>query len=179
MIEFNWREFKPTILFLVKFLGLYLLLNLLYGAYVTHWSPAPDPVTSWVSEQTASILRVMGYDARSFDRVEKSTTVILAGSKPILSVYEGCNGVNSAIVFLSFLLAFGPLNKAMMWFAPVGVLLIHLTNLIRIVLLFFVTIYLPDYMYFTHKYLFTAFIYLAVFAMWVWWVARLSKRKNG
>lgn len=172
---FNWREFKPTILFLVKFLGLYIVSNLIYGWYVTAWSPNPDPVTHWVSDQSAMVIRFMGYDAKSVDREDKATTLIISENKPILSVYEGCNGINSTIVFLAFLLAFGPYKKALTWFSILGILILHASNLIRIVLLFFISIHWPNYLYITHKYLFTASIYLVAFALWVWWVRRVSK----
>lgn len=178
MTSFSFKEFKPTIFFLVKFLGIYLITNLLYGWYVTAWYPKPDPVTSWVSNQSAAILRAAGYDSQSIDNTKKPTTIILNGDTSVLSVYEGCNGINSAIVFLAFLLAFGPYNKTLFWFAPLGILLVHIANLLRIVLLFFVAIYLPHYLYFSHKYLFTAFIYLVVFAMWIGWVVKLSKASN-
>lgn len=118
---------------------------------------------------------MVGYDAQSIDNSKKPTTIILNGDTSILSVYEGCNGVNSAIVFLAFLFAFGPYTKTLLWFASLGVVFVHLANLLRIVLLFFVAVYLPHYLYFSHKYLFTAFIYLVVFAMWIWWVAKLSR----
>ena len=175
MTTFSFTEFRPTIFFLVKFLGIYLIANLLYGWYVTAWHPRPDPVTSWVSDQTAAILRVAGYDSQSVDNSKKPTTIILNGDTSILSVYEGCNGINSAIVFFAFLFAFGPYKKTLLWFTPLGIVVVHLANLLRIVLLFFVAIYLPHYLYFSHKYLFTAFIYLVVFAMWIWWVMKLSR----
>jgi exosortase family protein XrtF len=175
METFNWREFKPTIFFLVKFLGLYIVSNLIYGAYVTAWSPRPDPVTHWVSVQTAWVIRVIGYEATPVDREDKPITLIMHEENPILSVYEGCNGINSTLVFLAFLLAFGPYKRALVWFTLLGIVLLHVTNLVRIVLLFFISIHWPNYLYITHKYLFTASIYLVAFALWVWWVRRVSK----
>jgi len=178
MNGFSFQEFKPTIFFLVKFLGIYLVVNLLYGWYVTAWYPNPDPVTSWVSDQSAVILRAVGYEASSINHERKPTTLILNDKDAILSVYEGCNGINSGIVFLAFLFAFGTYRKALLWFAPLGILMIHLSNLARIILLFIVSIYLPDHLYFAHKYLFTAWIYLVVFALWIVWVKKFSRKVN-
>ena len=81
------------------------------------------------------------------------------------------------IIFLAFLFAFGPVNRALLWFAPAGLLILHAMNLARIVLLFWVSLYLPKFMYFTHKYFFTAILYVVVFVLWVWWVRRFSKAK--
>lgn len=168
-------EFKPTIVFLVKFLGIYLVGNLVYGWWITDWHPQPDPATHFVTEQSTMVIRAFGYEAEAHDYPDKPTTYIQLGQNGIVSVYEGCNGINVAIVFLAFLFAFGPYIKAMIWFAPLGLLVIHLANVARIVLLFWVSLYKHDYLYFTHKYLFTAFIYLFVFLLWIWWVMKVAK----
>jgi exosortase/archaeosortase family protein len=65
----------------------------------------------------------------------------------------------------------------MIWFVPLGLAVIHVANLGRIVLLFLVSLYEPEYLYFTHKYLFTAFIYLFVFLLWILWVMKIAKPK--
>jgi exosortase family protein XrtF len=169
------KEFRPTLLFLVKFFVLYLVGNLLYGAWITSWYPRPDPLTTSVTEQSSSILNVFGWETEAYEHGTKPTTYIATREKAIVSVYEGCNGLNVVIVFLSFLLAFGPYTKKLLWFIPLGLLVIHLSNLARIVLLAFVSEFMPKYLYFTHKYLFTAFIYLFVFLLWIQWVMKLAK----
>jgi exosortase family protein XrtF len=171
-----FSEFRPTFLFLGKFLGFYLVGNFLYGVYVTVWHPLPDPVTVWVTEQSAALLNRFGWETTTFNHMVKPTTYIAMGNQPVLAVYEGCNGLNVMIVFLSFLFSFGPVSKAMVWFIPMGVLFIYFSNLLRIILLFIVSVNLPDFLYLTHKYLFTAIIYAVVFVLWAWWVLRLSNR---
>lgn len=176
MSKISLKEFKPTILFLAKFVGLYLVGNLLYGWYITSYEPAPDPVTHWVSEQTAIILSACGWPVVTADR-EKTTSLLYAG-KGILSVYEGCNGLNTMILFAAFIIAFGPVNKTCLWFVPLGFLIIHTVNLLRIIFLFLVAQYLPQFMYFTHKYLFTIFLYAVIFTLWVWWVKKFAGQKK-
>lgn len=171
------KEFTPTILFLAKFVGIYLVGNFLYGLYATAYEPAPDPATYWVTDQTAKVLTVCGWPTVAEDRADKATTELSYDGKRILAVYEGCNGINVMIIFVAFLVAFGPLTKQLLWFIPVGLLVIHLMNLARITLLFWVSIYMKDYMYFTHKYLFTAILYIAVFILWVWWVRMFASKK--
>ncbi|QOI97879.1 MAG: exosortase family protein XrtF [Flammeovirgaceae bacterium] len=172
------NEFKPAILFLAKFVGIYLLGNLLYGWYITSWYPAPDPVTSWVTHQSADILKLFGWDTSTYNHIVKPTTYIVYDQKSIIAVYEGCNGLNVVIIFLAFLIAFGPISKKLIWFVPLGIFIIHISNLARIILLFLVSLKLPDFLYFTHKYLFTAFIFLFVFLLWLWWIFKLSKSRE-
>jgi exosortase family protein XrtF len=178
MASISLKEFKPTIFFLAKFVGLYIVLNLLYGFYITAYHPQPDPITQLASENSASVLRLFGTDVTTHDSPSKPTTSLVCDGKNIVSVYEGCNGINVIIVFFAFVIAFGPFTKKMLWFVPLGFLCIHLINLGRITLLFWVSTKMPHYMYFTHKYLFTAVIYVAVLILWIWWVRISSVAKT-
>jgi exosortase family protein XrtF len=175
--DFSIKEFAPTILFLVKFLVIYLVGNFMYGLYVTAYEPAPDPATHWVTDQTALTLTAFGWPTVAESRKDKATTELSHEGKRILAVYEGCNGINVMVIFVAFLFAFGPVNKQLAWFIPVGLLIIHLMNLARITLLFWVSIYMKEYMYFTHKYFFTAMLYVVVFILWVWWVRMFASEK--
>lgn len=166
----NIHEFKPTILFLVKFIGIYLVGNFVYGLFVESFSPEPDPATRWVSEQTGFVLTTCGWPVDVYDHHRKASSLLRYEDREVLSVYEGCNGINTMIIFAAFLVAFGPVNRRMLWFLPLGVLLIHLANLGRISLLFLVSTYRPDYMYFVHKYFFTAVLYAVIFLLWVVWM---------
>jgi len=176
MKDFNWKEFKPTLLFLAKFVGLYIVANMVYGLFITAYAPVADPVTHAVTEQCGWILDVTGWPVTVQDEALKSTTLIVHEGTARIAVYEGCNGVNVMIIFLSFLLAFGPYTRAMAWFAPLGVMVIHAGNLARIVLLFLVTLYYPNYLYYLHKYFFTAIIYVVVFILWIIWVRKFSRQ---
>jgi exosortase family protein XrtF len=176
--DFSIKEFTPTILFLLKFVGIYVVGNFLYGLYVTAYAPAPDPVTHWITDQTASVLTSFGWPTISVALPDKPTTRLDFGGRIILAVYEGCNGINVMIIFIGFLIAFGPLTKQLFWFIPIGLLIIHVMNLARITLLFWVSIYMKHYMYFMHKYFFTAILYVVVFILWVWWVRKFTSEKD-
>lgn len=170
------KEFKPTIFFLLRFVLVYLTCNFLYGLWITSYDPNPDPVTRLVSRQSSAIINIFDRHTEIADSPRKATVYIQEGARAVLGVYEGCNGINVMIVFVSFLLAFGPFRIELAWFIPLGLLIIHITNLARIVLLFFVSIKLPRYFYVTHKYFFTASIYVIVFVIWIWWVRRYTQK---
>jgi exosortase family protein XrtF len=171
------NEFKPTVLFLVKFIGFYIAGNLLYGVYVTSFAPRPDPATHYVTAHTGVALRATGTPVEVKDDRRKPNTLIRHEGKSVLSVYEGCNGLNTMIIFAAFLFAFGPISRPLLWFVPLGLLIIHLANLARIAMLFYVALYRPEKMYFVHKYLFTAILYAVIFVLWIWWVNRYSPKK--
>jgi len=170
------KEFWPSIAFLLKFVGLYLVLNLLYGLYVDSFNPKPDPITIEVARQTHGVLNLFGFETTTSVEDRETGVYINNVARPVISVYEGCNGLNVFIIFISFLLAYGRPRKSLLWFIPLGMLIIHLTNLARIALLYHVSLSYPDYLYFTHKYFFTGIIYVSVFGLWWWWVVRLMKK---
>ena len=170
----SFTEFKPTILFLVKFIGIYVVVNLMYGWYVSSYLPGPDPATSVVSIHTSAVLNACGWSTETSDNSSRPTTEISLQHRDVLSIYEGCNGLNVMIIFIAFLIAFGPMNRNLIWFIPMGLIIIHLMNLARIGVLFWVSLYKPDFMYFLHKYLFTAILYVVVFVLWIAWVRKLS-----
>jgi len=164
------KEFKPTIWFLGKFFGLYILGSLIYGLYITSFEPEVDPITNAVTHHSSWVLNLMGWESSALDFRGKPTTYIQWQGKGIVSVYEGCNGLNVMIIFLSFILAFGPLDRRLGAFIPFALVVIYLANLARIIFLFIVVLHLPRYTYFLHKYIFTASIYLVVLVLWLFWV---------
>ena len=168
------KEFRPSFLFLGKFLAIYFVFNIIYGLYVESFGNRADDITWWVSNQTVSILHSLGFDAGTRPLESDPKVVLLNGSDVVVNMFEGCNGINIMILFMAFIVAFPGKIKVMLWFIPVGFLIIHLANLGRIVLLYWIAGAKPDYMYFTHKYLFTASIYGAIFILWVVWVAKFS-----
>lgn len=171
------KEFKPTIYFLTKFITLYVVSSLVYGIYITSYEPEVDPFTKLITNQASAVLNIFGWETIPVDYPNKPTTYIRWQGRGIVSVYEGCNSLNVIIVFLSFIAAFGPLNKKLFAYLPISLTLIYLANLTRIVLLFFVVIYFQAYTYFAHKYFFTASIYLVVLVLWFWWL-RMNRQRN-
>jgi exosortase family protein XrtF len=170
MAEFHWKDFKPTIFFIAKFLGAYLIGNILYGAFITVYHPLPDPVTIFVTKQTTAIINLIDPPVVCCPLVN-SPAVVIKRDNPVVSVFEGCNGLNVMIVFLAFTIAIGDFNKKMWWFLPGGILLIHVVNLFRIGLLFFISLHYPDHLYFFHKYLLTALVYGVIFILWFIWLS--------
>ncbi|MFN7406928.1 MAG: exosortase family protein XrtF [Cyclobacteriaceae bacterium] len=168
------RQFKPALRFLGVFLAVYLVGNTLYGVWIDQLDPAPDPITVTVTRQTASLLSIWHDPVMAVVNPEGPSVFLRQAEDTKLNVYEGCNGLNVAIVFLAFVFAFGGCAKRMGWFIPLGIFLIHLANLLRLILLFEVVVRFPDYFYYVHKYAFTASLYLGVLVLWWWWV-RLNR----
>jgi exosortase family protein XrtF len=169
------KEFRPTIVFLLKFVALYMVGNITYGAYISHFSPEVDSATHIVSAHSANILSACDFSVTYQDYKNNPSTLILENGRTMLSIYEGCNGINIMIIFVAFLVAFGPMKKTLLWFIPLGLLIIYLFNLLRIIFLFFIARHMPGFMYFTHKYLLTGMLFAVIFVLWIYWIRKYTK----
>jgi exosortase/archaeosortase family protein len=95
-----------------------------------------------------------------------------------IGINESCSGLKPIIQFILLFLVFpGPWKKKL-WFIPMGVVIVHLTNLFRIVGLSVVTVTIPEYWKFSHDYVFRPFFYVVIFLLWVWWVEYLTPRPS-
>ncbi|MCR9154843.1 MAG: exosortase family protein XrtF [Bacteroidetes bacterium] len=179
------KEFRPTILFLVKFLGIYLIGSALYGVYIANYDANNelDPITRWVTYQCANTANVFGYeyavledDHMNWNSEEEQTFDSLwLNSDYAISVEEGCNGINIMILFIAFVVGFGGKLLNMLIFIPSGLLFIHLANLGRLMLLSLLNVEFDGRgFHFFHKYGFTAVLYLAILILWYFWVMRWS-----
>lgn len=172
------KEFRPAFLFLAKFLAIYFIGNLIYGIFIESFRDKPDPLTWSATKQSAVVLNLIGFETSAVINPLAPTVFLKENNKTVLNVYEGCNGVNVMIVFVAFLFAFRGSLRTLLWFLPLGILVIHAANLARICLLFYSAIYNEQYFYYFHKYFFTAILYLIVFILWGFWAIRLYNKKS-
>lgn len=165
---------KPAFRFLAIFVSLYLGMNIVYGLWISSYDRTVDPLTEIVTNQSSSLLNFFGEETQTKPKASTPSVSILNSSGVAISVFEGCNGINVMIVFVSFLFAFGGQRKKIAWFLPAGLFLIYIANLGRVMILYFVAEYWQEYFYYVHKYVLTALLYLIVFVLWWVWIEKVS-----
>jgi len=173
-----WKEFKPSLVFLGKFLAIYFIGNIIYGLYVESYGLRADDLTRTTTIQTSQVLNLVGENTSTTINPKAATVFLKNGSRVVLNVFEGCNGINVIIIFVAFIIAFGGPTRTMIWFLPMGVAVIHLSNLLRLSLLYFTAQHYEQYFYFVHKYFFTAVLYLIIFALWAVWIIRYNVKSS-
>lgn len=170
-----FKEYKPAIFFLTRFLGIYIVGNVLYGLWILSYGNLADPFTLFVTENAAFILERFGYNATTFPWIEFPSVALLIDGYVVVNVYEGCNAINVSILFVAFTVAYKGTIKRTLGFSFVGLVLIYIFNLIRVTGLFLVANYFPDQLYLMHKFVFTGVIYSFVFVLWFIWVKKFVK----
>ncbi|MDZ7846827.1 MAG: exosortase family protein XrtF [Owenweeksia sp.] len=142
-----WQEFKPTVYFLVKFFVIYFGFSWLYGFYISSYDtaapPKTDPITRFVTYNCTRSAAAMGYEPRVEEDDHLNRTVmpevtydsVWLDEIYAVSIEEGCNGINTMVLFLAFVIAYGGQLINMLIFIPAGVIFIHLANIGRLLLL--------------------------------------------
>lgn len=97
----------------------------------------------------------------------------------MMYVNEGCSGLKQMIQYaLLIMFISGPWLRKL-WYIPLGILIIHLTNVIRVVGLGVVMNHWPQYWNFSHDYIFRPLFYVVIFTLWVLWVEKIKLRRTG
>jgi len=87
-----------------------------------------------------------------------------------ISINKSCAGDKQILQFALLVLIYpGPWRKKL-WFIPVGVVIIHLTNILRIVLLSLVALNKPEWMGVLHDTVLRGMFYVVILALWIVWV---------
>lgn len=172
------KENKNAIYFLLKFIVFYIFLNTLYGLYVEYYALA-DPFTKLVSENVGFILAFFHEQISVIPSTTTKNVAIQLKGNTIINVFEGCNSINVGIVFLVFITAFSSSFKYVFKFVGIGLFIIYLMNITRVSALFWIALYFPNSLYFFHKFLFTAIIYVVVFVLWYYWVKKVKRIESG
>jgi exosortase/archaeosortase family protein len=103
-------------------------------------------------------------------------TVGIYGAYSSVNVGTGGNALELFVLFLGFILIFEGSWKAKIWFIPLGVIIIHLLNVVRILSLIFIGTVSKSLLEFNHKYTFTIIMYVITFIGWMIWVKYFASK---
>jgi exosortase/archaeosortase family protein len=95
-------------------------------------------------------------------------TFFFENSCSVQIVYS-CSGIKQILQFVLLILVYPGPWKHKAWFIPLGAVLIHFTNVIRISGLCITMAYWPDHWHFAHDYPFRIIFYVVIFFLWVTW----------
>jgi exosortase/archaeosortase family protein len=120
---------------------------------------------AWIVENVLSIHIVTENNTLFFD------------NNGYVAVLGSCSGLKQFYQWVVLMLLFPGPWKHKFWYIPMGILVIHLVNIIRIVILSIVVVNWPQHWDFIHEWILRPFFYVVIFALWVIWVERREKWK--
>jgi exosortase family protein XrtF len=170
------RTFFQNPLFKFLFIAGFLLLswNFLYDLYLKPNTQIDRYVIDNLISVSGFVLTSVGYELMPTPpAAQQIRTIGIDGSSGVW-IGDPCNGIILFALFLVFMIAYpGPWKKKL-WYIPLGLVIIHLVNIIRIIALTIIVTIDINWLEFNHNYTFYIFVYGAVFALWYYWAFKLS-----
>ena len=176
-----FSKYKSVLLFLLLFLGSYIVLSLLYGLYL-HLSKngnyAPDFITNLVAKQSSAVIEGFGYSAHVVPHPNQPSMRLFVEGRFLARIVEGCNALSIIVLFVSFIIAFAQKFKKTALYIFAGVILIYGVNILRIAILAIALYTYPEYEHILHGVVFPGIIYGMVFLLWLIWVRLLTPKAS-
>lgn len=173
-----WKDFKPAVLILGRFLVIYFALFFLYQTYLTHYAAAGlDPISRWIARQVNTVTQAFGYRAHTEHLPQWQTENFYVNGSVATRMVEGCNGISVMILFSAFILAFYKGPRTFLYILG-GLLLLHLANVMRIAGINMVFANNPALGERLHDYIFPAILYGLVILLWLIWMQIITKNRK-
>lgn len=166
-------KFGPLVRFLGLGTGLYIIWYVLYEFWLKDHTGLDEWMVRNLIWWTDNILLLFGFELWTDVNDVVGNYVGIANGHP-LEVGAPCDGIVLLALFSCFILAFPGKWKNKLWFMPVGLIAIHLINVLRIFCLALIIHYKPSALDFNHDYTFTILVYGFVFYLWWIWINKLS-----
>jgi len=113
--------------------------------------------------------------ALSIDVVLIGQTIYANNYEAFVSVVPECTTLKQWMHWIVIMTFFPGPWKHKLWYIPLGILVIHLTNLFRITGLTLIQFPFPNGFHFFHDYFFKTLFYAVIFLMWVVWNEKIRK----
>jgi len=172
---------------LVVFLGLslilYIIWQLIYHEIISPYTGIDNIVSMNLAFIANALLHVFDYQSVvDYLSIEDFIIVRMTDSiYPGVRIGNPCNGMSLFGLFAAVIIAFPSKNKKArkfnlkkLWFIPLGILLIHIVNVIRVAILAVIASYNFEWLNFNHDVTFKIVTYAFIFILWYIWINKMS-----
>jgi exosortase H (IPTLxxWG-CTERM-specific) len=162
----GWRAYRRELTFLVLFIvilgGSFTLLSLTWVN-----DTLVEPFTAGVARASGIALNLIGQDITMHGTILRNETFAV-------NVRNGCNGVETMLIFLAAVLAFPASWKARGIGLALGMVAIQGVNLVRVVALFLTGAYFPKLFDASHTVIWQSVVILFGVLLWIFWAHRFA-----
>ena len=181
LISENWKQVpKPIKLFLLKGVIFFSLWKLLYVGMLLPHRVLDQPLTYAIGMATTETLNSIQHSGeyRAQPGMDIKTTNINGAvltenviriyyhRQKVLSVADACNGLELIVLYLGFIICFPSRTLRKAVFILMGIVLITIANIARCTALVYLFLHNPDWVDFSHHYLFTFLVYGLIAGLW-------------
>jgi len=173
--ESIYKQYKPSLIFILKFAGIYLLLSILYNFYLSSQIGHTDSLSLLVGKALNATYHLFAINAQLIPLDNEAGLKLIINGQYLARIVEGCTAMSVIIMFISFVISFGNSFYKAFKFALIGSVLIFIFNILRILILSYILYYFPKYQDIAHRVLFPALIYGFVVFLWFIFIKKILK----
>ena len=161
-----WAAYRQEILFIGLFVAI-----LGGGFTLISWTPVNDNV---IEPFTGLVAKASGWTLNAIGQGIQMNGTIIRNEKFAVNIKNGCNGVETLIIFLAAVLAFPAPWKARLLGLVLGFAAIQGINLVRVVSLFLTGAYFPEFFDSSHTVVWQSIVILFGVLLWIFWANRYA-----
>ena len=190
-IKSTWQSIPPDVQqFLKRALFIFIIWKLIYHLFLFNGRIIDKPLTDWSTKGAEKIMQVF-YPKSKLTIVEECNIspeinnevfcfdYLYMNSKKIVGVADACNALELYVLYIAFLIAFPASIKKILLFSAVGMILIYLSNIIRLAALASMNMHRLNAVDMAHHYVFKLIVYALIFGLWILYTKnRLSNEKK-
>ncbi|HEV3327223.1 MAG TPA: exosortase/archaeosortase family protein [Puia sp.] len=174
----KWNQVpKPVKAFLLKAITVFVVWKAVYLLFLLPGRVLDKPLTYVIGKGTAASLNLISrpadYTATSTIHAKEfgneGTEPVMAirrGRDTVLSIADPCNGLELLVLYAGLIFCLPADRRRKLAYILGGIFLIEVINVIRCTGLVLVYLDRPQYLGFSHHYLFTFVVYAFIFGLW-------------
>ena len=159
--------------FIITAGSLYFLLYLIYQFVVKRYTYYDQAFIGFIINSADVVLMDIGYKTFKVLQDHDYQVIGIDGSNGVW-VGSNCNAITLFTLFAVFIIAYPGNQKHKFWFVPLGIIIIHVINILRVVALAMIANAYPHYLNFNHPFTFTFLVYSFIFGLWMLWVNKFA-----
>ena len=173
----NYRWIRNLLLFFSLVPILYIVLRL-WQDVLFYW-PLTNLVKSYSITISQNLTLISSWIIHSLFNLEIKVlgTQIDFKNGSSMIIGENCSGLKQTLLFIIILIIIpGPWKKKI-WFIPIGIALLHFTNILRVTFSGLTLSIDPNWFRFVHDKFFKVVYFTVIFLLWLWWVEYINVKK--
>jgi exosortase/archaeosortase family protein len=176
--ERRYRHFRDVFWFAVITLAIHYFYRF-WANGLHYW-----PIQEWMNDLQQGMTRWVFVQSTWFDRhllglmVQTTGQTLYFENGSWISINSSCAGDKQILQFALLVLIYPGLWKNKLWYVPAGMVIIHLTNILRIVLLSLVSVNKPEWWHFAHNTVLRGMFYVVILVLWIVWVEGINHRRK-
>lgn len=125
-----------------------------------------------IAKSSWGILKIMGEQAETYRNI-----VYIQGSEGV-RIIPPCLAVSLMALFAGFIICYPGEKRSKFWYIPLGIILIMLTNILRITAMALLSYHAPEMLNFYHRYVFKFFIHGFILLLWIIWIRKYGIKEK-